>query len=51
VTYPDGRDQSNYIENEWRYVVTGEGIERMASKRHHWYDVVAGAEKWLMPKG
>lgn len=24
---PDGSDQSNYIENEWRYVVTGEGIE------------------------
>ena len=24
---PDGSDQSNYIENEWRYVVTGEGID------------------------
>lgn len=24
---PDGNDQSNYIENEWRYVVTGEGID------------------------
>lgn len=24
---PDGSEQSNYIENEWRYVVTGEGID------------------------
>ncbi len=24
---PDGSDQSNYIENEWRYVATGEGID------------------------
>lgn len=24
---PNGSDQSNYIENEWRYVVTGEGID------------------------
>lgn len=24
---PDGQTQSNYIENEWRYVVTGEGID------------------------
>lgn len=24
---PDGSDQSNYIENEWRYVVTGEGVD------------------------
>lgn len=24
---PDGSDQSNYIENEWRYVVTDEGID------------------------
>lgn len=24
---PDGQMQSNYIENEWRYVVTGEGID------------------------
>lgn len=24
---PDGSDQINYIENEWRYVVTGEGID------------------------
>lgn len=24
---PDGHDQSNYIENEWRYVVTSEGID------------------------
>lgn len=24
---PDGSEQSNYIENEWRYVVTGEGVD------------------------
>ena len=24
---PDGKEQSNYIENEWRYVATGEGID------------------------
>lgn len=24
---PDGSNQSNYIENEWRYVVTDEGID------------------------